>query len=180
MQKHISQGNGNPVVFSLSLFVEWEPTEWTGEMFLIWLFRRPLFLSIWNSLLALLAGHSIRCSEPACSIVSLHFPLAALPQALVPVISRGLFFFLHSSSPPLSSPLHPEKIQRWMVFAGGIWWPFISGFKSKEEGMGNLHVATTPWGPFVFLPEFLFVPIWFGGVLKSEVCSWFNTFVLCL
>jgi hypothetical protein len=27
MQKHISQGNGNPVGFSLSLFVEWEPTE---------------------------------------------------------------------------------------------------------------------------------------------------------
>lgn len=62
-----------------------------GEMFHAALFRRLLFLSIWNSLLAQWAGHSIRCFEPACSIVSLHFLfcLPVFPKALVALISRG-------------------------------------------------------------------------------------------
>lgn len=61
------------------------------EMFHVALFRRPLFLSIWNSLLAQQAGHSIRCFEPACSIVSLHFLfcLPVFPEALVALISTG-------------------------------------------------------------------------------------------
>lgn len=55
------------------------------------LFRRPLFLSVWGSLLAQQAGHSIRCFESACSIVSLHFLFCfpAFPKALVALISRG-------------------------------------------------------------------------------------------
>lgn len=61
------------------------------EMFHVALFRRLLFLSIGSSLLAQQAGHSIRCFEPACSIVSLHFLfcLPVFPNALVALISRG-------------------------------------------------------------------------------------------
>lgn len=62
-----------------------------GEMFHVALLRRLLFLSIWNSLLAQQAGHSIRCFEPACFIVSLHFLfcLPVFPEAFVALISRG-------------------------------------------------------------------------------------------
>lgn len=61
------------------------------EMFLIALFRRLLLLSIWSSLLAQQAGHSIRCFEPSRSIVSLHFPLCApvFPKAVEALISKG-------------------------------------------------------------------------------------------
>lgn len=61
------------------------------EMLHVALFRRLLFLSIWSSLLVQQAGHSIRCFEPAWSIVSLHFLLClpVFPKALVPLISRG-------------------------------------------------------------------------------------------
>lgn len=62
------------------------------EMFHVALFRRLLFFSIWSSLLARQAGHSIRCFEPACSIVSLHFLfcLQVFSKALVALISSGL------------------------------------------------------------------------------------------
>lgn len=86
--------NGNPGKFVFSFSSAFPIESWVNEqeeMFHVALFRRLLFLSIWNSLLAQQAGHSIRCFEPACHVVSLHFLfcLPVFPKALVALISRG-------------------------------------------------------------------------------------------
>lgn len=86
--------NGNPGEVFFSCILAVPIGNWLNEqeeMFLVALFRRLLFLSIWSTLLAQQAGHSIRCFEPACSIVSLHFLfcLPVFPKAFVSLISRG-------------------------------------------------------------------------------------------
>lgn len=128
----------SPSVFFFCLFY-WKHPEWR-EMSHVALFRRLLFLSIWNSLLAPLAVYSIRCFEPVCSIVSLHFPLFL--QTSVSLLNQHPTH--HHPTPP---PIHECAHRHSARFPAPVLWAslvsLLCSLKDLGGGEGLVMVAHT-------------------------------------